>query len=75
MPSPIRSSPGRAARQPPMPADPRTQASPLTLAATLVLLFLVSLPLVTVRSYAADELQYYAQLRSLLKDGDLDCRD
>ena len=75
MPSPIRSSPGRAARQPSMPADPRTQASPLTLAATLVLLFLVSLPLVTVRIYAADELQYYAQLRSLLKDGDLDCRD
>ena len=43
--------------------------------AALVLVFAVSLPLVTVRLYAADELQYYALLRSLAKDGDVDCRD
>jgi len=43
--------------------------------AALLLLFAVSLPLVTVRIYAADEMQYFAPLRSLWKDGDLDCRD
>jgi hypothetical protein len=49
--------------------------SPRKLVAMLLLLFAASLPLVTVRIYAADELQYYAPLRSLWKDGDLDCRD
>jgi hypothetical protein len=41
----------------------------------LPLLFALSLPLVTVRIYAADEIQYFAPLRSLWKDGDLDYRD
>jgi hypothetical protein len=38
-------------------------------------LFLFTLPLVTVRIYAADELQYFAPLRSLWKDRDLDYRN
>lgn len=41
----------------------------------LLLLFVLSLPLVTIRIYAADELQYFAPLRSLWKDGDLDYRN
>jgi hypothetical protein len=41
----------------------------------LPLLFALSLPLVTVRIYAADEIQYFAPLRSLWKDGDLDYRN
>src|ERR1043166_1564206 len=45
------------------------------LTAVLLLLFVASLPLVTVRIYAADELQYYSLLRSAWKDRDLDCRN
>jgi hypothetical protein len=41
----------------------------------LWILFALSLPLVTVRLYAADELQHYAPLRSLWIDGDLDLAD
>lgn len=37
----------------------------------LVLLFVVSLPAVTVRFYAADEIEYFAYLRSMWFDGDL----
>jgi hypothetical protein len=37
----------------------------------LVLLFVVSLPAVTSRLYAADEIEYFAFLRSLWFDGDL----
>lgn len=36
----------------------------------LVLLFVLSLPLVTTRIYATDEVQYFAYARSALKDGD-----
>lgn len=39
---------------------------------TLIVLLLVSLPLVTHRVYASDEVQYYAYLRSIWFDGDLD---
>ena len=39
--------------------------------AILVLLFLVSLPAVTPRLYASDEIEYFAYLRSLWFDGDL----
>ncbi|HET7292547.1 MAG TPA: hypothetical protein VFM88_08990 [Vicinamibacteria bacterium] len=38
----------------------------------LVLVFCLTLPLVTPRIRAADEIQYYASLRSLVLDGDLD---
>jgi hypothetical protein len=38
----------------------------------LLWLFLLTLPLLTPRIRAADEIQYYASLRSLLIDGDLD---
>ncbi len=38
----------------------------------LLLLFLLSLPLVTPRVYAVDETEYFVYLRSLLFDGDLD---
>src|SRR5207248_399437 len=58
-----------------MSADRGARRSAGKLAAALVLLFVVSLPLVTVRIYAADELQYYSLLRSAWKDGDLDCRN
>jgi hypothetical protein len=39
---------------------------------TLLAVFLVTLPLVTPRIRAADEIQYYASLRSLVLDHDLD---
>lgn len=42
---------------------------------SLILLFLLSLPLVTPRIYGGDEVQYFAPLRSLWKDGDLDYRN
>ena len=42
--------------------------------AILAIAFLISLPLVTPRIYASDEVQYYAYLRSLLFDRDLDLR-
>jgi hypothetical protein len=38
----------------------------------LVWLFVLTLPLVTPRIRAADEIEYYSSLRSLLLDGDLD---
>jgi hypothetical protein len=38
----------------------------------LVLLFVLTLPLVTPRIRGADEIQYYSHLRSLVFDGDLD---
>jgi len=38
----------------------------------LVLVFAVSLPLLTPRIYSSDEIEYYSYLRSLYKDGDLD---
>lgn len=38
----------------------------------LVVLFLVSLPLVTVRVYAVDEIQYFVYLPSVIHGGDLD---
>lgn len=37
----------------------------------LVLLFIASLPAVTVRFYASDEIEYFAYLRSMWFDGDL----
>jgi len=37
----------------------------------LVLVFIISLPAVTVRFYAADEIEYFAYLRSMWFDGDL----
>jgi hypothetical protein len=37
----------------------------------LILLFLISLPAVTVRFYASDEIEYFAYLRSVWFDGDL----
>ena len=37
----------------------------------LVLVFIVSLPAVTVRFYASDEIEYFAYLRSMWFDGDL----
>jgi hypothetical protein len=37
----------------------------------LLLVFLISLPLVTARFYASDEIEYFAYLRSLWFDGDL----
>lgn len=37
----------------------------------LILLFLISLPAVTVRFYASDEIEYFAYLRSMWFDGDL----
>jgi hypothetical protein len=40
--------------------------------ALLLLLLLLSLPLVTHRVYASDEVQYFAYLRSVWFDGDLD---
>lgn len=41
----------------------------------LVVLFLLTLPLVTARIYAVDEIQYFVYLPSLLHDGDLDFED
>ena len=41
----------------------------------LVCLFLLTLPLVTARIYAIDEIQYFAPLRSAWKDNDLDYRN
>ena len=38
----------------------------------LLLIFLISLPAVTTRIYASDEIQYYAYLRSLWFDRDVD---
>jgi hypothetical protein len=38
----------------------------------LVVLFVLTLPLVTPRIRGADEIQYYSHLRSLVFDGDLD---
>jgi hypothetical protein len=37
----------------------------------LILLFVISLPAVTVRFYASDEIEYFAYLRSMWFDGDL----
>lgn len=42
---------------------------------TLVLVFVILLPLSTPRIYATDEVQYYAYLRSLYFDRDLDFRN
>ena len=39
--------------------------------AVLTLLFLISLPAVTTRLYASDEIEYFAYLRSLYFDRDL----
>ena len=47
-----------------------TPARPLPWVA-LTLVFLISLPAVTVRLYASDEIQYFAYLRSAWFDGDL----
>src|SRR5262245_44992824 len=41
----------------------------------IVALFVLLLPLSTPRIYATDEVQYFAYLRSLYFDGDLDFRD
>ena len=37
----------------------------------LILAFVISLPAVTVRFYASDEIEYFAHLRSMWFDGDL----
>lgn len=52
-------------------AGPVTGRSARTGALWLLGLFLLSLPLVTTRIYATDEVQYFAYVRSVLKDGDL----
>lgn len=47
------------------------QRFPSALALLLIVVFLVSLPAVTVRFYASDEIEYFAYLRSVWFDGDL----
>ena len=54
-----------------VPAKPRRGVRGVTPWAALVLLFVVSLPAVTARFYASDEIEYFAYLRSLWFDGDL----
>jgi len=54
---------------PPGPTRPR-RVDPGGLA--LLLLFLLSLPLVTPRLYAVDSVEYFSYLHSILFDGDLD---
>ena len=39
--------------------------------ALLIAVFVISLPAVTVRFYASDEIEYFAYLRSMWFDGDL----
>jgi hypothetical protein len=47
------------------------QRFPSALSLLLIVVFLVSLPAVTVRFYASDEIEYFAYLRSVWFDGDL----
>jgi hypothetical protein len=54
-----------------VPAEPRRRVPTVTPWVALVLLFLVSLPAVTARFYASDEIEYFAYVRSLWFDGDL----
>jgi hypothetical protein len=50
------------------PLSQRLRAAPWVL---LILAFVISLPAVTVRFYASDEIEYFAYLRSMWFDGDL----
>jgi hypothetical protein len=50
------------------PLGQRLRAAPWVL---LVVVFVISLPAVTVRFYASDEIEYFAYLRSMWFDGDL----
>ena len=55
-----------------MPAPTNSLSSARALPwAVLTLLFLISLPAVTTRFYASDEIEYFAYLRSLYFDRDL----
>lgn len=54
-----------------MPAPTESLSSRSLPWAVLTLLFLISLPAVTTRLYASDEIEYFAYLRSLYFDGDL----
>ena len=50
------------------PLSSRVRAAPWVF---LIVAFVVSLPAVTVRFYASDEIEYFAYLRSMWFDGDL----
>ena len=50
------------------PLGQRLRAAPWVL---LIVVFVISLPAVTVRFYASDEIEYFAYLRSMWFDGDL----
>ena len=54
----------------PAPTEPLRSARSLPWV-VLILAFLVSLPAVTARLYASDEIEYFAYLRSIYFDGDL----
>ena len=54
-----------------VPAQPRRRVPTVTPWAALVILFVVSLPAVTARFYASDEIEYFAYLRSMWFDQDL----
>ena len=51
------------------PLGQRLRAAPWVL---LIVVFVISLPAVTIRFYASDEIEYFAYLRSLAFDQDLD---
>ena len=53
-------------------ADPRSPIPDRRLPIVLALLFLLSLPLVTTRIYASDEVQFFAWIRSWAFDRDVD---
>lgn len=53
-------------------ADPRSPIADRRLPLILALLFLLSLPLVTTRIYASDEVQFFAWIRSWAFDHDVD---
>src|SRR5918999_573144 len=54
----------------PVPTESLSSARPFR-GAVLTLLFVISLPAVTTRLYASDEIEYFAYLRSIWFDGDL----
>lgn len=64
-----------SARFPRVDPQAPTTRFPWREAALIALVLLASLPLVTTRIYASDEVAYFSYLRSLVKDGDLDFYD